>query len=362
MVARRRTHVDRVVRVDGFSDIEQVGSGGLGDVYRAVRSSTGTVVAIKALRSTGSLDARLRRANRELTALASLRGHPNVINLEEVVQTRDDELVLVMEFSPGGSLEDRAAAAGGMLPLNEVIVVAQHAASALVAAHEAGIVHRDIKPQNLLAGSFGQVKVCDFGIASIASSDDFSTKTNAVSYRYASPEELRGDAVVTAATDVYSLAVSLAKLLTNRYFTHETAVHLLDPVATPGTDGDRPSDAEQELRALLVRCLKHRAAARPTAAEFSAAVDELAAGLGDDRLTALERVELPTSSAPTGLTPSSTADRSRSRSTLVLWAVAIGLWLAVAVLAAIYLTGSDSADASDGRAVRPAVAVSSSLA
>ena len=336
------------MNVVGFDHLVRVGSGGIGDVYRATRASTGTVVAIKELRADGDADARLRRANRELTALASLRGHPYVVNLEEVVRTPAGAVWLVMEYSPGGSLDDRSTAAGGMLSLAEVLLVGSHAANALAAAHGAGIVHRDIKPQNLLVGTFGQVKVCDFGIASIASSDDFAAKTNAVSYRYASPEELRGDATVTPLTDVYSLGVTLAKLLTNRHFNHETAIHLVDVVATPGLAGDAPCEAEIELRRLIQRCLAHRVTTRPTAAELLRALDDLAALLGDDRLQRLESIEV-SSGSDADVAARSVAGRVDSsssvgtRSARWMWALALAMWLVVAVLAAIYLSGSADA-------------------
>ncbi|MEL6890730.1 MAG: serine/threonine-protein kinase [Actinomycetota bacterium] len=328
--------------VDGFDDIVRVGAGGLGDVYRARRTSTDTVVAIKELHTGGDLADRQRRIDRELRALASLRGHPNVINLEEVVRSEDDELLLVMEYSPGGSLEDRSAALDGMLPVAEVVLVAQHASAALVAAHGAGIVHRDIKPQNLLVGAYGSVKVCDFGIASVTTADDTATKTDAVSYRYASPEELRGDATVSAAVDVYSLGVSLAKLLTNRYFTHETAVHLEAVDATPGRAGIDASGPELALRSLLRRCLAHRPGRRPTAAQLVDEFDRIALDLGDDRMVQLAHIELPTRiEEPVVAGPTS----RRRRSVRTAWAIAIAIWIVVAVLAVLLVTSDDGTGA-----------------
>lgn len=327
--------------VDGFDDIVRVGSGGLGDVYRARRVSTDTVVAIKELHTDGALEDRARRIDRELRALASLRNHPNVINLEEVVRSDGDELLLVMEYSPGGSLEDRSQAFGGLLPLAEVVLVGQHAATALVAAHDAGITHRDIKPQNLLVGAYGSVKVCDFGIASVATAEDAATKTDAVSYRYASPEELRGDPTVTPAVDVYSLGVSLAKLLTNRYFNHETAVHLADPLVTPGRAGPDVTDAEVEVRALLRRCLAQRAARRPPADEVLAELDRISFGLGADRLTQLRHVELPNRvEEPVATGPT----RARRRAVQWAWVIAAAIWLAVVALAVVVWTRDEAGD------------------
>jgi serine/threonine protein kinase len=352
--------------VAGFHDITKVGSGGLGDVHRAIRTSTGTEVAIKELRSESGHEASVRRANRELAALASLRGHPHVVNLEEVIPSpTGGGLLLVMEYSAAGSVADRAADAGSMLPVPEVILIGEHGANALLAAHVNGVIHRDIKPQNLLIGPFGQVKVCDFGISSIAESDDFGTKTNAVSYRFASPEELRGDATITPKADIYSLGVTLAKLLTNRYFNFETAPHLLDMAATPGLAGVDSSHGhiELEVRRLLVRCLAHQADQRPNASTVGDELDTLARSLGDDRCKQLS-VSRSTTTAPSASPTGALSDAGVGASTPVdlpiveeanavplsvprrrlhpLWYAAVALWAAVAVIAVIVLTGDDA--------------------
>lgn len=333
---------DATIVVDGFTDVAKIGEGGIGDVYRATRRSSGTTVAIKELRSDHEHATTERRVTRELTALASLRGHPHVVQLEEVVRTAGGRLALVMEHCPDGSLDDRSAAAGGMLPLAEVVLATTHGAAALEAAHDSGIVHRDIKPQNLLVGAFGQIKVCDFGVSSISSSEQFANRTSAVTYRYASPEELRGDATVTSATDVYSLAVCAAKLLTNRYFNHETAVHLADPSVTPGVAGATPTPVEIELRELLRSCLAHRAADRPSAADLHAALEGLSIRLGDDRIHRLVPIRGEHGS-DRAITPTPTShppiDRRRAA-----WALAIVLWLATAALAIVYIAGAPQGD------------------
>ena len=127
------------------------------------------------------------RARRELEALLRLKGHPYVISVEEILEGPNGPC-LVMEFAPGGSLMDRLC--DGPLPTPEVVLIGQQVSEALSAAHALGIIHRDIKPPNLLIGSFGQVKVCDFGIASLARDDELRTKTSALTRAYASPEEL----------------------------------------------------------------------------------------------------------------------------------------------------------------------------
>lgn len=159
-----------------FDQVERLGSGGLGDVYRATRRSTSGAVAIKVLRDWTDRDVAWQRTQRELRALVDLRGHPNVVNVEEVIET-DGAMAIVMEFAPGGSVLDLLQERGGRLELPEVLLVAEHTAAALAAAHERGIIHRDIKPHNLLIGSFGQVKVCDFGIASLTRSEAVRDRT-----------------------------------------------------------------------------------------------------------------------------------------------------------------------------------------
>ena len=182
----------------GYRDVELVGEGGLGRVYRAVRVSTGGVVAIKELRAINAGSPAWHRARRELDALLRLKGHSHVINVEEVIDGPDGPC-LIMEFAPNGSLFDRLQL--GPLSAPELVLVGQHVCDALSASHAVGIIHRDIKPHNLLISAFGQVKVCDFGIASLARDDETRTRTGALTMAYASPEEIDGSDDIGAAAD-----------------------------------------------------------------------------------------------------------------------------------------------------------------
>ena len=199
------------MEVNGFEGLEPLDRGGFGTVYRATRSSTGGVVAIKVLdpAQAGDDGALLeRRLRREITALLQLKGHPNVVQVEEVVSTPGGPGI-VMEFMDGG-----AVLGPDTPPMSAVesATIGAGIASALAAAHEVGIVHRDVKPKNMLKNSFGQVKLCDFGIAAIVKSSEFATRTTSLSVQYASPEELDEAPDIGPPTDVYSLGASLYHL------------------------------------------------------------------------------------------------------------------------------------------------------
>lgn len=254
----------------GYVEVEQIGRGGIGDVYRATRASTGATVAIKVLRDVGDGSAAWRRARRELAALVSLAGHAHVVQVHEVLDL-DGHPALVMEYVSGGSIGDLLSRRDGVLTAGEVAVVGAHAARALVAAHEQAIVHRDVKPQNLLVDAYGHVKLCDFGVAALARSGEFHDRTTALSMRYASPEDLEdpSDGVeVGSPSDVYSLGATLLHLARG-------APPTLKDRLAPWTP---PVGAGAELAAIdavIARCLRPAPDERPTAAELLADLEQL---------------------------------------------------------------------------------------
>jgi serine/threonine protein kinase len=271
-----------VISVDGYGACVLIGRGGVGEVYRATRLSTGAIVAIKVLRQVSDQSAGWRRTRRELTAMVALAGHSNVIGVIEVLDLPGGP-ALVMEYAPGGSVGDLLAERTAPRGVGEAVLIAEHAARALVAAHAQGIVHRDIKPHNLLIDAYGQVKLCDFGIASLARSEEFRSQTQAVSLRYASPEDLEGDLDAGPSTDIYSLGATLLHLVhgappTLRERLVDWAPPYAHPDAHPGDD--RVTAAVDDgivaaVDAVIVACLRIDPARRPTAAAVVLMLEQL---------------------------------------------------------------------------------------
>jgi len=275
----------------GYSNIHRLGSGGLGDVFYAVKDSTRTEVAIKVLRDWSDRSAAWQRAGREFHALRQLQNHPHVVTLLDV-EVANGVPHLVMEFASGGSVNDVVTRRGAGLTIGEVVLVGSHTAAALAAAHAVGIVHLDIKPQNLLITRFGDVKVCDFGIAALTGSERYREQTNSITYRYASPEQL-AERDAGAPSDVFSLGLTLAHLLTGPTWTRgaQDSLGAAAP-AWPRPDGI-DSAVATHLDALVAACLQPDPAARPTASSLLAQFDGLAARLGERRVRQLERVPPP---------------------------------------------------------------------
>ncbi len=203
-----------------------LGSGGMGDVYLARDTRLGRDVALKLLPAAFTRDAeRLRRFEHEARAASAL-SHPNIIAVFEIGEA-DGEHYIANEYVDGPTLRERMSA--GPLALDEALDVGAQVASALAAAHEAGIVHRDVKPENVMLRRDGYVKVLDFGLAKLIERPDnraagiasvletVRTAPGVVmgTVRYMSPEQLRGDDVDGRA-DVFGLGVMLYEMVAGR--------------------------------------------------------------------------------------------------------------------------------------------------
>jgi eukaryotic-like serine/threonine-protein kinase len=187
--------------------IEELGSGGMGVVWHARDERLRREVAVKQVRVPAELTApegeeMVRRTMREGRIAARLH-HPQLITVYDVVQD-GGQPYLIMEYFPAKSLEK-----SGVVPYTEAARIGAEAAAALAAAHEAGVVHRDVKPANVLIGKNGEVKITDFGISRVVSDLTLTaTSTFAGTPAYLAPEIARGSEA-TFASDVYSLGATL---------------------------------------------------------------------------------------------------------------------------------------------------------
>jgi serine/threonine protein kinase len=213
----------------------RIGRGAMGDIYLATDDLLGREVALKVLGDRYAADTGIRqRFKREGLAAARLSGEPGAITIFDVGEWEDRPFI-VMEYLSGGSLEDRIRSEGAQPPARGLPWLEQ-AAAALDAAHRHGIVHRDVKPANLLLNDRGEVRVADFGIASAAGMDSMTmTGTVLGTAGYLAPEQAMGERA-TPASDLYALAVVAYELLSGeRPFdsdspTAEAAAHVNAPV------------------------------------------------------------------------------------------------------------------------------------
>lgn len=194
--------------------ISVVGGGGMAQVYKSRDNILGRIVAIKVLREQYSTDAQfVARFRREAQAAANL-AHPNIVNVYDVGQEGDTHYI-VMEYINGESLKsyiNRAAP----LPIGKAISVAVQILSGLEYAHRSGLIHRDIKPQNVLITPDGAVKVTDFGIAKSVSDLGLTEAGQALgTAHYFSPEQAKGERVVPQ-SDIYAVGVTMYEMLTGR--------------------------------------------------------------------------------------------------------------------------------------------------
>ncbi len=191
---------------------ELLGEGGMARVYRAHDQELGVDRAVKILTHAGKKSIRQRLRN-EARAMARLR-HPNILGIHDVGQEGELDYI-VMDLAPGGSLQDRVAR-GGPLPMGDAIAVTLKVLSALATAHAAGIVHRDVKPHNVLLDANDQPLLADFGIAMLAEADR-STKTGVAmgSLAFMPPEQRLDAAHVGPTADIYATGCTLFAVLTD---------------------------------------------------------------------------------------------------------------------------------------------------
>ena len=198
-----------------YATPELIAYGGMGEVYRATDESLGRTVAVKVLSERWAADEEFHaRFLREARTAASLSGEPNVVAIYDVGESRDALPFIVMEYATGGTLADRLRDGG--VPRGQALRWLEQTAGALDSANARGIVHRDVKPGNLLVADDGTIRVSDFGIARAADQDTLTAAGSVLgSVGYMSPEQARGEPS-TPASDRYGLACVAFELLTGR--------------------------------------------------------------------------------------------------------------------------------------------------
>jgi serine/threonine protein kinase len=247
-------------KIGGRYQLERtLGAGAMAEVWLATDTQLGRLVALKRLRA----EADPQRFEREAHAVASL-SHPNIARLFDY-GSEDGRPYMVFEHLPGGTLEDRLAP-GEPLDDSDTQAIATEVAAGLAHAHEHGLVHRDLKPTNILFDEEGRAKITDFGIARMSGADTLTEAGTLVgTAAYMSPEQASGGAV-TPASDVYSFGVILFRMLTGRLpFESPNAVDLLRRQvheAAPLVTAIRP-DAPLDLAAVADESLAKAPAERP---------------------------------------------------------------------------------------------------
>lgn len=254
----------------------------MGDIYRATDSTLGREVAIKILADRYAQDAAIReRFTREALAAARLSDEHNTVMIYDVGD-HNGRPYIVMEYLGGGSLDDVLQSEGAQPP-ERVFTWLEEAARALDAAHRRGVVHRDVKPANLMLDGEGHVHVADFGIASAAGMDSLTlTGTVLGTVGYLAPEQAQGDRALPA-SDRYALAVVAWELLTGkRPFqsdspTVEGSSHLSAPVPAVSEQSDLPRELDPIFAKALAKNPRERyETAGAFVAELRAALDEAA--------------------------------------------------------------------------------------
>jgi serine/threonine protein kinase len=293
--------------------LDRIGSGAMGVVWRAQDERLGRIVAIKQLLlqpglETTEQDEAIQRAMREGRIAAKLH-HPNAIAVYDVVE-ENGAPCLVMEYLPSFSLADMLSEHGALDPLQVARVGAQ-AASALAAAHAAGIVHRDVKPGNVLIADNGLVKITDFGI-SRASDDITVTKTGLIAGTpaYLAPEIARG-ADPTPASDVFSLGSTLYAAAEGEppFGLSENTLGVLHAVAAGRIN---PPSQDGPLTDVLLRLLNVDPVDRPTMGQARELLAAVASGRNPS-LTGLRAASTPGVLPVAG--PTAVMDPNRTRVT-----------------------------------------------
>ena len=247
--------------------VNYLGAGGMGEVYRGVHAKIGRVVAVKVLTQTALSPGAVERFLNEARIHSTLH-HPNIVTLYDFLEL-DGRPCIIMEYVDGQTLTDRIRSYGA-LPMHEAIPIFKSIVEAISYIHSRGIIHRDIKSNNVRISSTGQVKLLDFGIAKDGATPMLTLTGDVVgTLYYLSPEQIKGGAA-DARSDIWALGVLLYEMLTGRVpFESTTIGDLCEKI---GAASYMPVSAlnpavPRDIEAIIARCLKKRAAERYQSAQ-----------------------------------------------------------------------------------------------
>ena len=264
----------------GFQDADEIGRGGFGIVYRCAQTALDRTVAVKVL--TTELGEDLERFVREQRAMGRLTGHPNIVDVLQVGETESGYPYVVMPYYQRGSLEAQIRRSGP-LALQEVLRLGVKLAGALESAHRLGILHRDVKPANVLLTDYNEPVLSDFGIAHIPGGFKTTAGTFMCSPAFAAPEILSGDPP-SPASDVYGLGATLFSALTGHAAferrSGEQIVAQFLRIATEPVPDLRGSGIPDDVSDLVERVMSREPTNRPSAVQLGEEIQAVQAGHG----------------------------------------------------------------------------------
>ena len=269
---------DGIIIAERYEIVSRVGSGGMADVYKAMDHKLNRMVAIKILKAEFRQDTTfIAKFRKEAQAAAGL-SHPNIVNVYDVGEDRG-LYYIVMELIEGITLKNYIMKKG-KLSVKEATSIAIQVSLGLEAAHSQGIIHRDVKPQNIIISTDGKVKLSDFGIAKATNSNTITANVMG-SVHYSSPEQVRGG-VSDAKSDIYSLGIAMYEMVTGRVpFDGDTTVsiaikHLQEEIIPPSR---YTSDLPYALEQIILKCTQKNPNRRY--ADMGELIDDLKKSLVD---------------------------------------------------------------------------------
>lgn len=265
------------LRIGRYRILQRLGGGGSADVYTAEDTLLRRKVAIKVLRG-GEADERKWRHYEREARCASMLNHPNILTIFDVGRDGEHHYI-VTELVDGETLRERLER--GPVSFLEAVEIAHGVATALTAAHEAWVVHRDVKPENIAVRKDRVVKVLDFGVSAFSGDGDHTDPVVRAgdlvgTLPYLSPEQVRGESIIDTRSDIYSLGVVLYEMLGGDVPFRGTSVMEILAAIVEQEPAPLPAIVPESLRDLVSRMLRKNMYERPqTAADLAAELDAI---------------------------------------------------------------------------------------